>query len=334
MVSILKKYYRVNPEKIFIFSFLMLFVLNCNSIGDQVDDSYLLSAKTINSFSILRVDGVINELLKTIFITLPYGTDVTALVPTITYTGMSISPESGQEQDFTNPVMYTVTASDSSTQTYTVTVIIAPNDSLFISYSFEETTGTTIFDSSGNDNNGSLNGASRVVGKFGKAVAFPLSTSRIDIPQPPYNMNGQMSIECWFYLPVVSSSTDYSILTGYNYHELSLYIHNGKITLDWNSTNYINSNATIFQNQWYYLVITTDGNYIRLYINGTEDNSENISLPSIFSIDGYQIGSRCVYTGGTPMIDYQDNFTGTIDEFKWWKKILTASEILSNFNGI
>ncbi len=55
----------------------------------------------------------------------PYGTNVTALIPTITHTGVGISPASDTAQDFSSPVVYTVTAADTSTQVYTVTVATA-----------------------------------------------------------------------------------------------------------------------------------------------------------------------------------------------------------------
>ncbi len=55
----------------------------------------------------------------------PAGTDVTALTPTITVsTGASVQPASGTARDFTNPVTYTVTAEDGTQQTYTVTVTV------------------------------------------------------------------------------------------------------------------------------------------------------------------------------------------------------------------
>lgn len=54
---------------------------------------------------------------------LPAGTDVTALVPTIDFSGVSVDPPSGQAQDFTSPVVYEVTAPiDDSKRSYTVTV--------------------------------------------------------------------------------------------------------------------------------------------------------------------------------------------------------------------
>jgi sugar lactone lactonase YvrE len=87
------------------------------------------SAKAITSFSFesLSVAGVITESTHTIAVTVPYGTNVKALVPTIAFTGSSVSPGSRIVRDFTSPVTYTVTAADASTQAYVVTVSFAKN---------------------------------------------------------------------------------------------------------------------------------------------------------------------------------------------------------------
>jgi len=61
-----------------------------------------------------------------ISITVPFGTDVTALAPTYTISGVSATPASGSPRNFTTPQTYTVTAQDSSTKAYLVTVTIAP----------------------------------------------------------------------------------------------------------------------------------------------------------------------------------------------------------------
>ncbi|MDD3040980.1 S-layer homology domain-containing protein [Bacteroides sp.] len=88
-------------------------------------------AKAITAFDFdgltPAVTGTVNEASKTIALTVPYGTDVTALVPTIVHTGTSVSPNTGADQNFTNAVTYTVTAADSSEQQYTVTVTVAAN---------------------------------------------------------------------------------------------------------------------------------------------------------------------------------------------------------------
>jgi len=86
-------------------------------------------AKGITSFTLSNPSaiGVVTESNHTIAITVPFGTTVTSLTPTIGISGASISPSSGVPQNFASPVTYSVTASDSTTQTYTVTVTVAPN---------------------------------------------------------------------------------------------------------------------------------------------------------------------------------------------------------------
>jgi hypothetical protein len=99
--------------------------------------------------------GVITESTHSIAITVPNGTIVTALIPTITQTGASISPASGVAQNFTNPVIYTVTAADASTQDYTVTVTVAASPAKAI----------TAF---------SLNGVAGTINETGKTIAVTM----------------------------------------------------------------------------------------------------------------------------------------------------------------
>jgi hypothetical protein len=85
------------------------------------------SLKLINSFSFLglnpEVDGAVDNTNYAINLLVLNGTDVTKLIPTISISdGATISPNAGVPQDFTNPVTYTVTAQDGSTQSYIVTV--------------------------------------------------------------------------------------------------------------------------------------------------------------------------------------------------------------------
>ena len=80
--------------------------------------------------------------------TVPYGTDVTGLIATFTSTGVnvkvgaSVQTSTATANDFSSPVSYTVTAGNTSTATYIVTVTIAPNTAKTItSYSFAGYTG-------------------------------------------------------------------------------------------------------------------------------------------------------------------------------------------------
>ena len=81
--------------------------------------------KSILSFVIDGVEGAIDEVGKMVTVQMPQGTDVTELAPTIEISeGATISPASGEAQDFTNPVAYTVTAQNGTTAVYTVTVVV------------------------------------------------------------------------------------------------------------------------------------------------------------------------------------------------------------------
>jgi YVTN family beta-propeller protein len=91
----------------------------------------LSPAKAITAFSLNGVVGTINEAAKTIAVTMPFGTDVTALVATFTTTGNSVKVGSTVQisgataNNFSSSVIYTVTAADATTQDYTVTVTVS-----------------------------------------------------------------------------------------------------------------------------------------------------------------------------------------------------------------
>jgi hypothetical protein len=77
------------------------------------------------------VTGTIDQAQHTIAVTLPYGATKSNLIATFSTTGASVaigptSQSSGiTANDFTNPVTYTVTAADGTTQDYLVTVTVA-----------------------------------------------------------------------------------------------------------------------------------------------------------------------------------------------------------------
>ncbi|MFA7315478.1 MAG: immunoglobulin-like domain-containing protein [Candidatus Paceibacterota bacterium] len=91
----------------------------------------LSSAKTITAVSFDEapddVSVSINESEHTIQVSVPFGTDVTTLTPTLSISsGATVSPASEAIQDFTNPVTYTVTAENGTTVSYVMTVTSLP----------------------------------------------------------------------------------------------------------------------------------------------------------------------------------------------------------------
>lgn len=80
-------------------------------------------SKAITHFKVFGIESTITG--TDITLVLPAGTDLSMLQPAITLSGGTVSPPSGAQQDFSQPVAYTVTGEDGSTVTYTVTAALA-----------------------------------------------------------------------------------------------------------------------------------------------------------------------------------------------------------------
>ena len=92
-----------------------------SSGGD--DDTPSTSTAKITGFSVLGVEGEIDQSAGTITVKLPVGTNVTAVAPVVTVpAGAVVSPVSGEVVNLSSPLTYTVTLGTES-RNYTVTVI-------------------------------------------------------------------------------------------------------------------------------------------------------------------------------------------------------------------
>lgn len=112
-----------------------------------VSGSVQPSSKAITSFSLNGTAGTITG--NNIAVTMPSGTNPSALVATYITTGVAVSVGSVTQtngvtaNNFTSPVKYTVHAADGSTQDYTVTVSIASSNAKAITaFSLDGTAGT------------------------------------------------------------------------------------------------------------------------------------------------------------------------------------------------
>lgn len=83
------------------------------------------------SFPTLFRRGTINETTREVIFQVPFGTNLAGLAPEIVLgePGSTVSPASGTPQNFTGPVVYTVTAPDGRTiAPYTVRVSVLPQE--------------------------------------------------------------------------------------------------------------------------------------------------------------------------------------------------------------
>jgi hypothetical protein len=129
----------------FLLLLLVAFVAGCGNNDNAAPNS----AKAITAYSLAGVSGTIDGTAKTIAVALPNGTSVTALIATFTSSGSSIKvgttlQTSGTTtNNFTSAKVYTVTAADGTTATYTVTVTLGLSSVKAITaYSLANVTGT------------------------------------------------------------------------------------------------------------------------------------------------------------------------------------------------
>ena len=198
-----------------------------------------------------------------------------------------------------------------------------------LSYNFDESSGTTVLDSSGNGYNGIVSSVTRTGGKVNRAISFPLQNSVVIIDSLHYfnsmftNAFGTFSIYSWINLSELNSSKRYVILGAYYDLDLSINIINNRFTILFSGNNLLQSSTSLQTNQWIHFVLTSDGNSIILYLNGVEDCSVNTTFPiantgSALLIGGHDLGGSYNYT---------NSCLGIIDEFNIMKVALTADEV-------
>jgi hypothetical protein len=107
--------------------------VNTEAGGQQtpaVDGATKSSEKLITSFHFLlnpEVIGVADQTNYKFILDVPYETDVKNLAPSLVISpGATVLPESNVSQDFSGPVIYTVTAEDGSIQKYEIKVNVRP----------------------------------------------------------------------------------------------------------------------------------------------------------------------------------------------------------------
>ena len=128
-----------------------------NTVSDVVKDWLVTVHFTENTeaeitgFTLAEqaADAVINSAEATVDIEVVFGTDVTALTPTVTISeNATVDPESGETLDFSDLVTYTVTAEDGTIKTWSVSVTVATENHAadILMFELDEQTGPAEID--------------------------------------------------------------------------------------------------------------------------------------------------------------------------------------------
>src|SRR5438034_399280 len=175
----------------------------------------------------------------------------------------------------------------------------AATTGLVAAYSFDEASGTTAKDSSGNGNAGTISNATWTTGKNGGALSFNGTTSLVTVADSPsLDLTNGMTLEAWVD-PQTSQAGSASLLAkirsggGFPY---------GLDDVDGNVDAYVytsahngTSSAAIPLGSWTHLAATYNGSKLSFYVNGTLAASKSMTGSIAGSADPLEIGADTVW---------------------------------------
>jgi fibronectin type 3 domain-containing protein len=206
-------------------------------------------------------------------------------------------------------------------------------------YGFNEGTGTTSADLSGNGLTATLtSGATWRSGKYGSAVSLNGTSNYVNLGNPTLlRLTGSMTVSAW-----INSSAfpvdDAAIVSkrNTNGYQLDTTIDEGPRTIGFKLTSnggssMIRYGATTLQlNTWYHVagVYDATARTLVVYLNGQLDNG-----PLVGTVTGSQQNSnQNVNIGQRPGNPGTYNFAGGIDEVRIYARALSQAEIQTDMN--
>jgi glucose/arabinose dehydrogenase/chitodextrinase len=207
----------------------------------------------------------------------------------------------------------------------------AGNLGLVAAYSFNEGTGTTVADTSGSGNAGTIGTATwTTAGRYGSALAFNGTTARVDVSDAAsLHLATGMTLEAWVNPTVVSSAWRDVIYKGNESYYLSATTTRssrpaGGGTFGGGNPIETFGTSPLGVNTWTHLATTYDGSVLRLYVNGVQVSSRNRSGNIATSTNPLSIGGDAIYG---------QYFTGRIDEARVYNVARTQAQIQADMNA-
>lgn len=206
----------------------------------------------------------------------------------------------------------------------------------------DETTGTTVFDSTVNANNGTKVSQSSPTpistGQIGGAQSFNGTSDYIVLQQPMTSGLQKFSVSFWTQTTDTNSNGTYwnqdqflgDSTPGGSSGDFGVGTNSGYLSM-WSGLNSANDNALqasnyISDNNWHRIDAVNDGSIIHLYLDGTDTGQ---TLSSGLPLDGYgwYLGAQH-YAGGGAFYHQ-----GAIDEFRFSNSVRNADWIATEYNN-
>jgi hypothetical protein len=203
-------------------------------------------------------------------------------------------------------------------------------------WKLDEGGGTTALDSSGNNNNGTLEGDPVVVdGQFGQALEF--EENRVAIPASDSLtadlFQGSFTLSAWIN-PKRVGDTWQQIFRSIREDDTSndtLFIHNdgrlswrGRVGGAWAGGMCETAGGVVPADEWTHVAVTGDETNFRVYVNGalTEESAFQ-TTEGTNAI--YYIGGDPTWTG--------ESYSGIIDDFRIYNHVMTEDDIRSSMEN-
>ena len=243
---------------------------------------------------------------------------------------VKVSADLGTSKDifcyFYNPA-----ASNYSDVSNTFIRVIDGTQPLKAAWKFDEGSGTTVYDSSGNNNQGTISGATWTDGKFGKALSFDGSDDYVEVPDSAsLDISSAITLELWFnmraYPPLNAGYDWYDLITKNDYTSTYglMYSRNGLFRFYLNPLSALDCSFTPSLNTWYHIVCTWDGSTAKVFINGQEQASGARS-------GNLNVNNLPLRIGRTGAPAYP--FNGLIDEVRIYNRALSSAEVSDLYNN-
>jgi outer membrane biosynthesis protein TonB len=196
---------------------------------------------------------------------------------------------------------------------------------LVAAYAFNEATGTTVHDASGNNNNGTISSAAwSTGGRFGSAISFNGSSSIVTIPDSAsLHLSKAVTLEAWI-SPTSASGEWQNVIFKEMPSDGAFFLYRSGFsaapvgglftTAEYDEAG--NTSPTL--NTWTHLAFTYDGATAKLYVNGVLNVSQ-AKTGTIAATTGV------LHIGGDTA--FGEHFHGLIDEVRVYNRALSATEI-------
>ena len=199
---------------------------------------------------------------------------------------------------------------------------------LVVAYGFNEGSGTSVGDSSGNGHTGVVSGATwTTAGRFGNALVFDGVNDWITVPDHnALDLTTGMTLAAWVFPTAHGNGVWRNVIIkerpgGEVYNLYSNADTNvPTVYVDPTPTTWLDARGTaqLPLNAWSHLTGTYDGATLRLYVNGVQVGSRAMSGPLVTSTGVVRIGGNGVWG---------EFFQGRIDEVRIYNRALIQGEI-------